>query len=66
MYVHHLLKIFNPIFFGEGGRGGKFYPLRKIRNNTEYSDAEDLAEISREPNLVLKNLWKFQPNTMFG
>ena len=41
-------------------------PPRKIQNHTENSQAKDLAEIFREPNLVLRNLWKFQPYAMFG
>ena len=63
---------FNPIL--HGGRGWTPPPppppkkkkKKKIRNNTENSQAKGLTEIFREPNLVLKNLWKFQLYTMFG
>ena len=52
---------FNPIL-----HRGISPTVRKIRNNRENSQAAGLAEIFIEPNLVLKNLWKFQPYTIFG
>ena len=52
-----MVKRFNPILHGSGGRNPPFLTfLRKFQNNTENSQNKGVAEIFREPNLVLKNL----------